>query len=267
MSGCHDCGATLNRENKSGYCKKHISAALARDPVWREKQREATRRALHSDPLKLERKRAIAREIFHLPQSIEARRKHCNERKLWEAGNAAQPKGSAARMMAGSRGSATKLAWCPAPLRDEYRKLAAMRDVSAAQARAMIEEQHELEMARWRRSVGIEVAPSRFEPAEPDLTPLETAIELVAHRFKVTIGKLFSDSRQAELVSARCALGLAMKRERYSLKQIAQAMHKCDHSTSIHWVRKGEELAKRDRQFAAIVDELVACWHPVAVAA
>jgi len=177
-------------------------------------------------------------------------------------GNAAKTPEIYAR--AGKRLSETRLAWCPPHLRDDYIMLTQQKRYLAAEARQMIEDQHELAMARWRRSVGIEVAYSEFTPVEPseaDLTPLELAIELVANRSQITVGKLFSDNRHAPLVRARSALALAMKREGHTLVQIASAMHKADHTTAFNWARKADYLVDRDRQFAALVDELQACWH------
>ena len=257
------CGAELSAKNKSGLCLKHMLEERNADPVEQAKQHAALKRRFATDPVLKEMHRERARGLHLLPQSREAKlRRYTPEfqRKGVDALRA-MPE---VRARAAAKMSATKLGWCPPHLRDEYRHLTQRKAFPAAEARQMIEDQHELAMARWRRSVGLEVEYSEFTPVEPseaDLTPLELATELVALRSQITVGKLFSDNRHAPLVRARSALALAMKREGHTLGQIAGAMHKADHTTAFNWVRKADYLVERDRQFAALVDELQACWH------
>lgn len=264
-SRCH-CGKALLTQNKSGLCRKHFNEQHNANAESQAKRVAALKRRFAIDPELRDQQRERARKLHTLPQSREAKRRRYTpefQRKGVEAlRNMPEVRARAVLKMV-----ATKLAWCPPHLRGQYRVLANMDGVTAAEARAMIEDQNELEMARWRRSIGVETGLPKFEPVEEDYTPLETAIELVAYRCKITVGKLFSEERYKAYTHPRYALAVAMKRQDYGLRGIAEAMHRSDHTTALHWVRQGEEMVARDRAFASLVDDLVACWHPVEIAA
>jgi len=90
--------------------------------------------------------REVARRNSKLPQAVEARRRHCQESRLWEIGHAHIKARPEIRKRAGRRQSATKMAWCPHDMREDYRTLVYVKKVSAAEARAMILEEHERRM-------------------------------------------------------------------------------------------------------------------------
>ncbi|WP_285020256.1 hypothetical protein [Novosphingobium sp. fls2-241-R2A-195] len=279
MSGCKTCGNRLGAENKSGYCKRHISAALAQDPVWREKQARAARMKLHADPVRLERMRDLAIKMGKLPQSIEGRRKHCIERELWKRGNAAQPKGSIARVRSGKRQSATKLSWCPPHLREDYKALVRGR-IPSDEARRMIEDQHAVEMARFRRSIGApaavadDVIISAFDEGArvtlacltdgprakaPD-GPLDRVMAEAQKIFDVRVDDILSLSRSQHLMPARYAIAIALQRSGMSTTVIAHSLHREDHTSAIHWIRQGERREQRDAAFRAAIGALVEAW-------
>lgn len=280
MSLCKTCSGPLGTQNKSGYCKRHISAALAANPAWREKQRNGARMSLHSNPVRLEKLRATAVIIGKLPQSVEARRKHCIERRLWERGQAAQPKGSQARIDAGKRQSATKLPWCPPHLRDDYHRLVNRHKFKAAEARAMIEEQYALEMARFRRSIGAEenaddrlrVAICQEELTRPPVTlaqkpkptgPREIVdrmIDLAQTLFGLDEGEILSLNQSNHIMPARYAIAMALHRNGVSYPRVAHSLNRDDHSTAMNWVKRGDYLEGRDRSFAQAVRVISSAW-------
>jgi Bacterial dnaA protein helix-turn-helix len=259
-------GGAIAVWNKTGLCRKHALEQHNANAESQARRVVALKRRFAIDPELRHQHRERARKLHTLPQSREAKvRRYTPE--FQRKGVEALRNMPEVRRLANAKMSATKLAWCPPALRDEYRHLTQRKAFPAPEARQMIEEQHELEMARWRRSVGITVEPSKIEFVESDYTPVEKAIELVAARFGITIGKLFSEDRHKTFVNARCAVAVAMRRNGCSLPVIATALHKNDHTSSRHWCLKGEDLCTRDRKFSGIVDELVACWHQVEMAA
>lgn len=147
---CLTCDKQLGRYNRSGYCTRHVSAAVATDPQWREKQRSGAIRALQENPDRLTRLRERARIHGQLPQAIEGRRRHAIESRIWERGHATIAADPEIRARAGRRQSATKLGWCPNDLRGAYRQLVHSKKVPAAEARRMILEQHERRMVAFR---------------------------------------------------------------------------------------------------------------------
>lgn len=152
--GCKTCGAILGRRNKSGYCRKHVAAANAERPEIRERQREGIRRKLAADPAYLDDLRKRARNLSSDPEINLIRSRHFVANRIWEIGHVAASNPES-RAKAGQRGSATKLAWCPRHLREEYRYLVHTKRLKAAAAREIILAQHEADMQRWRRGIGV----------------------------------------------------------------------------------------------------------------
>lgn len=151
MSGtCQTCGVQLGRNNRSGYCKRHVSAAMAQNPAWREAQREGAKRALLANPTRLDALRARVRA-----------RNTSSEHRAWAADRARQiglaeigrttahtPEAVAKRS---ASCTATKLAWCPPHLREDYRRLIRTKHIRAAEAREIILAQEQAEIAAMRR--------------------------------------------------------------------------------------------------------------------
>lgn len=151
---CAECSTTLGPRNTSGYCARHVGIANMRRPGVREKAARNMRLRLAADPVLREGYQARMRAHQALPQAREARRQRWLAEKPWIKGNEVQPKGGEARQRMAASISARRLAWCPPELRDDYRLLTNVKGLKAAEAREMILEQHEAEMARFRRSIG-----------------------------------------------------------------------------------------------------------------
>lgn len=132
---CRKCGKALKRRNKTGFCKAHWQRAV-----------------FIADPSQKERMRAIAERNLRTPKATEARRRAAQASGAWRKALAAVTPED--RRIAGARSRATKLAWCPPELRDDYVFLVKRRGWKAAEAREIILRQHETDMARFRRSIG-----------------------------------------------------------------------------------------------------------------
>lgn len=261
MSECKDCGKVLGRENKSGYCKSHISAALARDPAWRENQAKRSRESFYADPVRMAKIRAQALVIGKLPQAVEKRREDCIKRQLWKVGAQHQPApGSPERMKAGARGSATKLAWCPTHLRAEYRQLSKMKGVGAAEARAMIEEQNEMEMARWRRSIGVETKPRPVVQVTDEPLPedaFQRAVHAVSRVMGIDTQTILGRSRFAEHARARHMLMFVLGATGWHPKSIAHSLA-MERTSVLHGDDAMEHLVATNRDMASQFDAILA---------
>jgi len=149
---CLTCSQPIGARNKSGYCRSHISAALAATPEHRARQVAGIKRKLATDPVFLDGLRRRAKVLSLDPAINEQRSRVFLAGRYWEIGNEAA-RDPAVRAKAGRAASATKLAWCPAHLRPHYQFLIRTKRMKAAEARAIILDQHDTEMARWRREV------------------------------------------------------------------------------------------------------------------
>lgn len=149
---CRTCRRPIGSRNKSGYCRAHVSAAMAADPAHREKQRAGIKRKLAADPTYLDGLRKRARALSNDPEINAKRSAIFVQGRYWEIGTEVA-RDPAIRLKAARASSATKLAWCPAHLRDHYRFLVNSKRMKAAEARAIIMDQHEAEMRRWRAEV------------------------------------------------------------------------------------------------------------------
>lgn len=133
---CSRCPAAIGPRNKTGLCR-----------------RCGVRRSLE-DPLKLQRVRETLRCNSATPQATAARRAAAIRDRVWEKGIAACPAGCPARIRAGRRQSDTKLAAIPRELRADYRRLMFTSKLPATEARRVILDQHEHDMAAFRRGIG-----------------------------------------------------------------------------------------------------------------
>lgn len=268
MSGCKTCGKKLGSRNKSGYCTKHVAAATWALPGMREKQSEGLRRKMALDPAYRDALIARARALAADPETTHRRTRHFVENRVWEAGKAAQTPEVRAR--AARSISAAHLAWCPPNLRSEYKELKAKNGLRKAEARRMIEDQHELEMARWRRSIGVVVEGDAIvipTPAKPAKRPQDRAFKLATQLFEVTEDEIISPSREHRIMLARYALAKALQRAGWTTLTIADALNRGDHSTSVNLIQRAEVFIERDRAFASKVDQIAACWGEMEAAA
>jgi hypothetical protein len=257
MKACTTCAAELSARNKSGYCKRHVSAANAADPAWREKQRAGAIRAVRDNPERLAQLRKGIVAAGKLPQAVAARRKRCIEERLWERGHQALQADRSHWARGGRRGSETKLAWCPPELRDEYRKMTISYRYSAAESRKMIEDHHEVAMERWRRSVGIgvvkepvKVAQIEVPPAiDPALPVVDRAIAAAAWRLGTSPKEVRSRTRAKPAVHARWAAIVRLREDGLSFPKIGAALG-MDHTSILYGYQQAGPLAARCMVFA-----------------
>lgn len=168
VANCKDCGTGLGARNRSGFCRRCVGKANLSNPESARKIAEAHRRRMASPEVRAALSRKMRARLAADPELREgyvarmiaansspacdaARRRRWAAERPWEKGNAAQPAGSESRARAGRQISATRLAWCPPHLRQLYRELTQIKRLKASEARQVIEEQAEAEMARFRR--------------------------------------------------------------------------------------------------------------------
>lgn len=142
---CKTCGKTLWKGNASGYCRKHIS------PERRAKMVAGINRKIQEDPIYLEKLKAQARKNAAMPGHIEKMAEAGKRAETWRIALAATTPESYKR--AGRSLSERLMAWCPRELRDQYRHLNQSKKIKAAEARQMILDQHEKDMAEFRRKL------------------------------------------------------------------------------------------------------------------
>lgn len=151
---CRDCGKPLEKRNSSGFCRTHSAARQMMDPEAREKMARSRRMMFAANPEKREEQAERMRRVRELPQARERRGENLRGGEMTRLSNAVRPKGSAARMKAGARISATKLAWCPPHLRPLYREIRRGKGYTYDEAKALVLETYEAELARFRRKHG-----------------------------------------------------------------------------------------------------------------
>jgi hypothetical protein len=179
---------------------------------------------------------------------------HLVRLRLWERTH--NPAGSESRKRAGKRRSATVLAWCPPKLRGEYRFLVRNKGLKAAEARAIILEQHEADMRRWRQSI----APTKYEAFEP-IEPIDATLDflcrasIVAAR-SVGIPELWVPLRTTPVVRARWAVLIALQSGDWSVPKIAAAVG-MDRKTVTYGLRQAEALMA-DAEFNALLRKVAA---------
>lgn len=260
---CKTCNRPLLRRNKSGYCAAHVHAARAADPAWRAKLSASIQYKMAHDPEFREKKRAQGRALSAVPDIVARRTAHFDQRIRnigHQAALAPEVRARAGRSLTDSR-----LAWCPAHLRAEYLTLVRTHLCTAAEARKMIEDQNELEMARWRRSMGVaddngEIAALVVALRTRNFTPTERAIQAAAAMFDVSEKDILSANRARHISIARYALAATFKRAGMTLMQVAAALGRNDHSTALHLIRRAEWFAAHDPKFAAKMAHVAVAW-------
>jgi hypothetical protein len=151
---CAMCDAQLGAANSSGYCLRHNNSR----PEKRAKISEGLKRAHQTNPELRDIRRRAAVKNARDP-AINAKRAAAARRdRVWEKGVAARTQETYDRIGATQRAQA--IAWCPPHLRDDYRSMIRSGRFLAAEARRIILESHEVEMRRFRRSIGAEEQPT-----------------------------------------------------------------------------------------------------------
>ena len=150
MTACKACGIKLGRGNKTGYCKRHVSAAIA-CPENSAKIRAGLKRYF-AVPENRERARETVRRNCMTEHARQRRSDTAKAIGLYRIG---MPHALTAEAIAhrGRKISDQRMAWCPRELRDEYRHLVRSKRLPAAEARVIILAQHEQDMAKFRRDV------------------------------------------------------------------------------------------------------------------
>lgn len=146
MAECRTCGKSLWKGNTGGYCRKHIP------PERRAKMAEGIRRKIKHDPAYLDTLRGLARANSSKPGHMEKMIAASVKAETWRKGQASLT--PEIRAKGGRTFSDRYMAWCPRELRDEYRRLTGSKKIPAAQARAIILDQHEKAMAEFRQKLG-----------------------------------------------------------------------------------------------------------------
>lgn len=249
MKLCSVCKKPLGPKNRTGLCNPDFNRQRAADPVHRAKLSVAMKSRLAHDPVLKEEFRARALALRDLPQTKAAKRARWMAEKPWIKGNECRPAGSEARRRAGVRQSSTLLADIPPHLRSEYRRLTVSKLIPAAEARAMIAEQHELEMARWRRAIGAEPKPLPLPPPGCD------AIDGVATMMGFARDDIFGPSRSYPLVDARALIAVLLRAKGMTFAAIGAAMHR-DHTSIVHLVQTFGKRAARNPKIAAVIAQL-----------
>lgn len=272
LNCCKTCGAKLGERNKKGYCRSHLSAAMAQDPAWREKQRKGIRDKIANDPQYLADCRARADRLAKDPGIKAMRAEQFRRLRVWECGTATQKANPEIRKRAGRTLSDRKMAWCPPHLRNAYRELLYTKGYLAADARALILEQERREIERLRIRMGVSPIsgehveppvvkkpgppiqlPPRLETDGPVLTFTEV-IAVISEKMQVPIEDLLGPSRLRNVVQARFTCFTALYLRGSSLSAIGRRFDR-DHTTVMHGVRVFEDTATPEMR--EIVNSLV----------
>ena len=147
---CKVCSGRIGPRNQSGYCVKCFNRhGMPEGHAARVSA--GMKRLFARDPVYLDEVRQRARSLIANGIGREARREAAIRINLWGLARGNQTPESRAK--AGRSISATRLAWCPAELRGEYKRLVRSKKIPAAEARVLILEQHEKDMVEFRRKI------------------------------------------------------------------------------------------------------------------
>jgi len=152
VAECKECAKPLWVGNKSGYCRHHAAQHM-RGPEHAAKVSAGIQRKLAIDPIYREQCRQRAIKNCNSPKLREAARQAAIRSQAWRKATAAVTPEDYQRAV--KRSAETKLGWCPAELRDEYRNLVNRKRYKAAEAKAIILDQHAKDMADFRRKLGV----------------------------------------------------------------------------------------------------------------
>lgn len=155
---CIDCGQMLRRDprRKGPRCQRCNARAMSQSPEKREKCRAAMLRRF-DDPhyAARHREQCMAGQQAAMAAKPELRALRVElGRRVGRLGMGQTRKraGSPERVAAGRKRSETVLGWCPVEYRPEYRRLRRQCPMSAAEARAMVEQQIEKDLTEYLRT-------------------------------------------------------------------------------------------------------------------
>ncbi len=174
MSGglsCTACGKALavNPRRKGTRCRPCATSAVARDPAKRAKCSAAMKARL-ADPVERAKlvdrcKRGWAAKFARDPDArarlVETGRRVGSLNK----GHSLTPAGSPARIAAAQKQSEFYMSWCPVEYRADYHRLVRSYRTPAAEARAMIEQQIDVDLGRYVATGQLQQTPRQQEAA------------------------------------------------------------------------------------------------------
>ena len=255
MSGCqhHGCDAVLSRRNRSGYCKRHISAVNAARPEFAEKIRQGIKRKALLDPVFADGMRKRAIKLNKDPEIRARKTKRFIEMRIWEVGaiHAATPE---ARAKAGRARTETCFAWCPRELRQMYRDLTKLGH-RAPDAKRIVLEHHEAEMRKFRARLTGEHEPLKLRIPPPD--KLGDVVEVVAIAMEVPANDLLSGSRLPDHVAARACAAQIMSRNGMTPQAIAAKLNR-DRTSVLHLLGNWPRYVERRPEVVFIVERMCA---------
>lgn len=149
---CSDCGKQISKHSKTGRCRACCARITARDPKARALKAARLRRRYQLDPSYRETIRRHLTEVNNRPENIAKKSARAKEIKIWLLGKQAFLKDPDARERQRKSASAAKMAWCPEELRELAKSITRKR-VPLAEAKMMIAELHEKQMAEFRRKL------------------------------------------------------------------------------------------------------------------
>lgn len=242
---CRDCSGPVSRQSKTGRCAKCRNVWINNDPECQRRRVEGIRRGLMEHPERKAAARERIRAAGKLPHARKARSEAAKKARFWEKGNAALVGNTEAIARRAKAQSATKLAWCPAELRGEYRRLRRSKKLTAAEAREIILAQHATDMERFRNRIApptelpIEARePVKAPPIElPDnvspQTHIPAPIELIhaiAREFGFTAADVLGKGRKTALSRCRQTVYTILRAKGNSYPRIAKWLNR-DHSS------------------------------------
>lgn len=146
---CKTCDKPLAATTKGDYCLKHINGS----PEKRAKLSAALKRAHMCDPQLRVKARERQLKRVKLPGVKAAMAESCKRRRLWELGNAARTPEINKRHGKTWSERYGYASWCPPELIETAKWLRKMQRLSLGEVKVMIAEQHERDMARFRKGL------------------------------------------------------------------------------------------------------------------
>lgn len=258
---CSTCGKALARGNRSGLCRSCVARRNGRDPAVRARISQVLSMALRSDPAKLAAAQERARRALALPQAREGAARMRETSQSWRKAQIASQTREA-RSKAGRTATATRLAWCPPHLRADYKHLLYSKGLRAAEARAIIEDQHAREISAMRaRMEAGQVAPdeARLNAVEIAPVPDDVAaiIGVVAKATGFSAAQLTGGTRQRAMVDARAVIVKVLRGRGLSFARIGQMLGGRDHSTLMALHRDFDARSGRAPMMARLADLLM----------
>lgn len=256
-ANCSTCNKAIEKANKTGRCITCITG----DAAEQAKRQEALRRRFRHDPELSKRAGDRIRAVASTPEHAERSRARMIDNRVWEKAGPVVA-GSPRALKIGASVSATRMAWCPPHLRGAYRELMKLGDMRTDEARALILDQNEIEMRRWRSQQGIVVVGNELpalDSSTAHFAPARRVLERAAQVFSVSVDDIKGTCRQRMFIRPRCAIAHVLHGHGWSSPRIATFLGKGDHTTCLNWLKRAEQMMA-DEAFDSAIDELEDAW-------